>query len=163
MNIRRVAPLNLDHEHPHSAAPALVGILNDASEAEAARISARRRNENSRRASPAHRAHSQGRQRAPRSEEGQVLEISQEIVPAAANSAGNELNPNHEDKDEGLRLKPTSLASDAGQAVSIIARPFGTAREYEKAKDRTPKQTCIAAPWWATFHIAHCMPLAPSR
>jgi hypothetical protein len=92
-----------------------------------------------------------------------VLEISQEIVPAAANSAGNELNPNQEDKDEGLRLKPTSLASDAGQSVSLIAQPFGTAREYEKAKDRTPKQTCIAAPWWATFHIAHCMPVAPSR
>jgi hypothetical protein len=162
-NIRRVAPSNFDHEHPLSAASALVGILNDASEAEAAPISARRRNRSSRRGSPADRAHSRGCQRAPRSEEGQVLEISQEIVPAAANSAGNELNPNQEDKDEGLRLKPISLASDAGQSVSIIARPFGTAREYEKAKDRTPKQTCIAAPWWASFHIAHCMPLAPSR
>ena len=35
-NIRRVAPSNFDHEHPLSAASALVGILNDASEAEAA-------------------------------------------------------------------------------------------------------------------------------
>jgi hypothetical protein len=159
-NIRRVTPSNFDHEHSLSAASAVVGILIDASEAEAARISARRRNRSSRPGSPAaHRAHSRRRQRAPRSEEGQVLEISQEIVPSAANSAGNELNPNQEDKGEGRRLKPTSPASDAGQSVSIIARPFGTAREYEKAKSRTPEQTCIAAPWWATFHIAHCMPV----
>jgi hypothetical protein len=161
-NICRVVPPKLDHEHPLSAASALVGILNDASEAEAGRISTHRRNRNSRRGSPSHRAHSRGRQPAPRSDERQVLEIPREIVPAAANSAGSELNPNHKDKDEGLRHKPTSLASDADQPVSLIARPLGTAREYEKAQDRTPQQTCIAAPWWATFHIAHCMTLAPS-
>jgi hypothetical protein len=139
-NIRRVAPSNFDHEHPLSAASALVGILNDASEAEAAPISARRRSKSSRRGSPADRAHLRRCQRAPRSEEGQVLEISQEIVPAAVNSAGNELNPNQEDKAESPRLKSTRLASDAGQSVSIIAPPFGTAREYEKARDRTPNR-----------------------
>jgi hypothetical protein len=160
-NVRRVAPRILDHEHPLSAASALVGILTDASEAEAARMSARRRNRNSRRASPAHRAASRGRPRAPRSEDGQALEIPQGIIPAAANSAGNELNPHRQDKDEDLRLEPTSLASGAGQSVSVVARPLGTARDYGKAKDRTPKTVCIAAPWWATFHIAHCIP-APS-
>jgi len=119
--------------------------------------------EDARRASLIHHLGSPGRPRAPRSEDGEVLEIPQGVVTAAAGSAGNDLNPNRKDKNEDLRLGPTSVASEAGQSVSAIARPFGTAREYEKAKDRTPKQTCIAAPWWATFHIAHCIPLAPSR
>lgn len=160
-NVRRVAPRNLDHEHRLSAASALVSRLIDTSEAEAARISARSRS-NSRRASSAHRAGSRGRPRAALSEDEQLLEVPQAIAPASASSAGNELIPNGPEKDEGLLPKPTSVDSDPGQPVSVIARPLGTTGDYAKAKDRHAKTVCIAAPWWATFHIAHCVPLAPS-
>jgi hypothetical protein len=116
-NVRCVAPRNLDHEHLLSAASAVVGRLIDASEAEAARISARRRSRNSRRASSAHRAGSRGRPRAPRSEDGQLLEIPQAIAPASASSAGNELIQNGHDKD---RIKEGAFKIRPGAIHSVL-------------------------------------------
>jgi hypothetical protein len=161
-DVRRPHPCNVGNKNPVSAKSALDAILNDVSEAEAARISARRRNKKSNRSSSAHRAGPRGRRQARRSEDDPMLEIPQQVGPAPINSGGNRSNPNRQDEDE-VRLGAPSLDSDASQPSSGFARPLGTAWDYEKAKEPRSETTCIAAPWWATFHIAHCVPVTPSH